>query len=103
MYLMIAPPKTFPWTFPSVGIISRTVVICETETCLPSPLRFMLCWWAGRAMVDKADSSAGRVEDRPLDYVTPDQMSELERGASEYGMGVKELMENAGREVAEFV
>jgi len=54
-------------------------------------------------MVDKADSSAGRVEDRPLDYVTPDQMSELERGASEYGMGVKELMENAGREVAEFV
>jgi len=51
-------------------------------------------------MVDKADSSAGRVEDRPLDYVTPDQMSELERGASEYGMGVKELMENAGREVA---
>ena len=38
-----------------------------------------------------------------MDYVTPDQMSELERGASEYGMGVKELMENAGREVAEFV
>src|SRR5438309_11426199 len=54
-------------------------------------------------MVDKADSSADRVEDRPLDYVTPYQMSELERGASEYGMGVKELMENAGREVAEFV
>jgi NAD(P)H-hydrate epimerase len=54
-------------------------------------------------MVDKADSTAGRVDDRPLDYVTPDQMSELERGASAYGMGVKELMENAGREVAEFV
>jgi hydroxyethylthiazole kinase-like uncharacterized protein yjeF len=39
----------------------------------------------------------------PLDYITPDEMSELERGASEYGLGVKELMENAGRGVAEFV
>ena len=38
-----------------------------------------------------------------LDYVTPDEMSKLERGASDYGMGVKELMENAGRAVAEFV
>jgi hydroxyethylthiazole kinase-like uncharacterized protein yjeF len=38
-----------------------------------------------------------------LDYITPDEMSELERGASEYGLGVKELMENAGRGVAEFV
>jgi NAD(P)H-hydrate epimerase len=54
-------------------------------------------------MVDKADSSAGRVDDRKLDYVTPDKMSELERGASEYGLGVQELMENAGRGVAEFI
>jgi NAD(P)H-hydrate epimerase len=38
-----------------------------------------------------------------LDYVTPDEMSQLERGASEYGLGVKELMENAGRGVAEFI
>jgi ADP-dependent NAD(P)H-hydrate dehydratase / NAD(P)H-hydrate epimerase len=38
-----------------------------------------------------------------LDYVTPDEMSRLERGASDYGMGVKDLMENAGRAVAEFV
>jgi NAD(P)H-hydrate epimerase len=38
-----------------------------------------------------------------LDYITPDVMSKLERGASEYGVGVKELMENAGRAVAEFV
>jgi len=30
-------------------------------------------------------------------------MGELERGASEYGLGVKQLMENAGRGVAEFV
>jgi len=38
-----------------------------------------------------------------LDYVTPDEMSKLERGASDYGMGVMDLMENAGRAVAEFV
>jgi len=43
-------------------------------------------------MVDKADSSVGRVEDRPLDYVTPDKMSELERGASKYGVGVLSLI-----------
>jgi hydroxyethylthiazole kinase-like uncharacterized protein yjeF len=38
-----------------------------------------------------------------LEYITPEAMGELERGASEYGLGVKELMENAGRGVAEFV
>ncbi len=38
-----------------------------------------------------------------MDYVTPDEMSELERSASEYGLGVKELMENAGKGVAEYV
>jgi hydroxyethylthiazole kinase-like uncharacterized protein yjeF len=38
-----------------------------------------------------------------LEYVTPEEMSELERGASEYGLDVKGLMENAGRGVAEFV
>src|SRR4029077_16855939 len=38
-----------------------------------------------------------------LDYVTPDEMSKLERGASDYGIGVKDLMENAGRAVAKFV
>jgi hydroxyethylthiazole kinase-like uncharacterized protein yjeF len=38
-----------------------------------------------------------------LEYITPERMSELERGAPEYGLGVKELMENAGRGVAEFV
>lgn len=39
----------------------------------------------------------------PLEYIEPDEMAELERGASEYGLGVKELMENAGRGVAKFV
>jgi ADP-dependent NAD(P)H-hydrate dehydratase / NAD(P)H-hydrate epimerase len=43
-------------------------------------------------------SGAGRLE-----YITPEAMSELERRASEYGLGVKQLMENAGRGVAEFV
>jgi ADP-dependent NAD(P)H-hydrate dehydratase / NAD(P)H-hydrate epimerase len=38
-----------------------------------------------------------------LEYITPEAMRELERGASEYGLGVRELMENAGRGVAEFV
>jgi hydroxyethylthiazole kinase-like uncharacterized protein yjeF len=38
-----------------------------------------------------------------LEYITPDAMSELERGASGYGLSVKQLMENAGRGVAEFV
>ena len=38
-----------------------------------------------------------------MEYITPDEMRELERGASEYGLGVRELMENAGRGVAEFV
>jgi hydroxyethylthiazole kinase-like uncharacterized protein yjeF len=38
-----------------------------------------------------------------LEYITPDAMSELERSASDYGLSVKELMENAGRGVAEFV
>lgn len=36
-------------------------------------------------------------------YITPDLMRELEKGASEYGLGVGELMENAGKGVAEFV
>jgi hydroxyethylthiazole kinase-like uncharacterized protein yjeF len=38
-----------------------------------------------------------------LDYITPEEMGELERGASAYGLGVEELMENAGKGVAEFV
>ena len=38
-----------------------------------------------------------------MDYITPDEMSLLEKGASEYGLGVQELMENAGRGVSEFV
>jgi len=38
-----------------------------------------------------------------MEYITPEAMGELERGASEYGLGVKQLMENAGRGVAEFV
>lgn len=38
-----------------------------------------------------------------MEYITPDAMRELERGASEYGVSVKDLMENAGRGVAEFV
>jgi ADP-dependent NAD(P)H-hydrate dehydratase / NAD(P)H-hydrate epimerase len=38
-----------------------------------------------------------------LEYITPEEMSELERGAAEYGVSVKELMENAGRAVADFV
>jgi hydroxyethylthiazole kinase-like uncharacterized protein yjeF len=42
-------------------------------------------------------------EARRLEYITPEDMRELETGASEYGLGVKQLMENAGRGVAEFV
>lgn len=38
-----------------------------------------------------------------MEYITPEAMGELEKGASEYGLGVKQLMENAGRGVAEFV
>jgi len=38
-----------------------------------------------------------------LEYITPEEMSELEGGASAYGLTVKDLMENAGRGVAEFV
>ncbi|MDA4115403.1 MAG: NAD(P)H-hydrate epimerase [Thaumarchaeota archaeon] len=38
-----------------------------------------------------------------MEYITPEAMRELERGASEYGFGVKQLMENAGQGVAEFV
>jgi len=38
-----------------------------------------------------------------LEYITPDAMSELERSASGYGLGVKQLMENAGKGVAEFI
>ncbi len=38
-----------------------------------------------------------------LEYITPDEMKALEKGASEYGLVVGELMENAGRGVAEFV
>ena len=38
-----------------------------------------------------------------MEYITPDAMNELERGASVYGVSVKDLMENAGRGVAEFV
>jgi len=38
-----------------------------------------------------------------LEYITPEEMAALERGASEHGLSVKDLMENAGRGVAEFV
>jgi hydroxyethylthiazole kinase-like uncharacterized protein yjeF len=38
-----------------------------------------------------------------LEFITPDEMRELERGAAEYGLGVRELMENAGKGVAAFV
>lgn len=42
-------------------------------------------------------------KDTPVDYVTPDEMKELESSASAYGLGVAELMENAGRAVAQVV
>ncbi len=38
-----------------------------------------------------------------MDYITPEAMSELESGAAAYGLSVKELMENAGRGVADVV
>ena len=39
-----------------------------------------------------------------MEYITPDAMRELERGAfGSLGVSVKDLMENAGRGVAEFV
>jgi hydroxyethylthiazole kinase-like uncharacterized protein yjeF len=38
-----------------------------------------------------------------LEYVTPEAMRELEKEASSYGLSVKDLMENAGRGVAEFI
>lgn len=38
-----------------------------------------------------------------MEYITPDEMKELEKSAAEYGLSVKVLMENAGRGVAEFV
>lgn len=38
-----------------------------------------------------------------MEYITPSAMRELELGAAEYGLGVRDLMENAGRGVAEFV
>jgi NAD(P)H-hydrate epimerase len=54
-------------------------------------------------MVDKADSPARSETETPLEYIEPDEMIELEKGALMYGLGVRELMENAGRAVAEFV
>jgi hydroxyethylthiazole kinase-like uncharacterized protein yjeF len=38
-----------------------------------------------------------------LEYITPEEMRELEENASDYGLGVRELVENAGRAVAEVV
>jgi ADP-dependent NAD(P)H-hydrate dehydratase / NAD(P)H-hydrate epimerase len=38
-----------------------------------------------------------------MKYITPEAMKELEGSASEYGLSVKQLMENAGKGVAEFV
>ncbi len=38
-----------------------------------------------------------------MEYITPAKMAELERRASEYGLTVGELMENAGKGVADFV
>jgi len=52
-------------------------------------------------MVDKADSRYD--ERRPVEYITPDAMSELERSAADYGLNVRDLMENAGKAVADFV
>jgi ADP-dependent NAD(P)H-hydrate dehydratase / NAD(P)H-hydrate epimerase len=54
-------------------------------------------------MVDKADSPPWPVGYDALEYITPEAMKELEGGASEYGLSVKQLMENAGSGVAEFV
>ncbi len=38
-----------------------------------------------------------------MEYITPDEMKALEVGASEHGLSVKNLMENAGKGVAAFV
>jgi NAD(P)H-hydrate epimerase len=38
-----------------------------------------------------------------MKHITPEAMKELEGSASEYGMSVKQMMENAGKGVAEFV
>jgi len=53
-------------------------------------------------MVDKADSGLMPTL-TSLEYVTPEEMAELERRSAANGVGPKDLMENAGRAVAEFV
>src|SRR5580658_9773027 len=40
---------------------------------------------------------------RPLEYITPGAMKELEGGAARYGLSMGALMVNAGRGVAEVV
>jgi ADP-dependent NAD(P)H-hydrate dehydratase / NAD(P)H-hydrate epimerase len=54
-------------------------------------------------MVDKADSPPGPAGDHVVEYITPEAMKELEASASEYGLNPTQLMENAGKGVAEFV
>jgi hydroxyethylthiazole kinase-like uncharacterized protein yjeF len=55
---------------------------------------------AGGGIVDKAGSSPKR---KSLEYITPEEMAELERRASRDGLSVERLMENAGKSVADFV
>ena len=38
-----------------------------------------------------------------MEYITPEEMKALEEGAAGYGLGVKDLMENAGEGVAAFI
>lgn len=38
-----------------------------------------------------------------MEYISPEEMKALEAGAAGYGLGVKDLMENAGEGVAAFV
>jgi hydroxyethylthiazole kinase-like uncharacterized protein yjeF len=79
-------------------------VILEKETCLPVPFRLKVFSggmprWLIKLIRCFRESAGGLA----IEYITPDEMGELERNASKYGLTVKELMENAGRAVAEFI
>ncbi len=76
----------------------RTEVTIESETGLPFPRDLDIHGQHTRDI----DKDRRRAE-TAMEYLTPGEMRELERKAAGRGMGPEELMENAGKAVAEVI
>lgn len=95
VYFRMAPPKTFPLMFASVGIIILREVETEWETGLPTGALL------GIVLRERGEIDKHSLELRTsMEYLTPEEMRAAEAAAGSRGLDTEKLMENAGKAIA---